>query len=203
MVKHFIQDAVKGETRMQQPQANAPRDKGIATLGGGCFWCTEAVFTELKGVEKVESGYSGGITPNPTYEQVSTGKTGHAEVIQITFDPRQISYREILHIFFTTHDPTTPNRQGPDIGPQYRSTILHHNKQQKETAEQVIKEIDQARIWNKPVVTELKAFKAFYKAEDHHHEYYRLNPEQPYCAVVISPKLAKFRKQYHDRLKNQ
>ena len=184
-------------------QAFAREDREIATLGGGCFWCTEAVFTELKGVEKVESGYSGGAVPNPTYEQVCTGKTGHAEVIQITFDPKVISYREILQVFFSTHDPTTPNRQGADVGPQYRSVIFYHNEEQKETAEQVIREVNETGIWSKPVVTELEPFKAFYKAEDYHHEYYKRNPEQAYCRVVISPKLSKFRKQYHVRLKNQ
>jgi len=151
----------------------------------------------------VKSGYSGGTVPNPTYEQVCTGKTGHAEIIQITFDPEVISYEEILRVFFATHDPTTPNRQGADIGPQYRSIILYHNQEQKRAAEQVIKEVNESGIWKKPVVTELVPFKAFYKAEGYHQEYFRRNPEQAYCQVVISPKLAKIRKQYAGRLKNQ
>ena len=183
-------------------QDDIRKDREIATLGGGCFWCTEAVFTELKGVEKVESGYSGGKVPNPTYEQVCTGKTGHAEVIQITFDPEVISYEEILRVFFATHDPTTPNRQGAYIGPQYRSIILYHNQEQKRAAEQVIKEVNESGMWKKPVVTELVPFKAFYEAEGYHQEYFRRNPEHSYCQFIISPKLAKIRKQYAGRLKN-
>ncbi|WP_455363425.1 peptide-methionine (S)-S-oxide reductase MsrA [[Eubacterium] cellulosolvens] len=184
-------------------QGSIRKDVEIATLGGGCFWCTEAVFTELKGMEKVESGYSGGVVPNPTYEQVCTGKTGHAEVIQITFDPEVISYRDILRVFFAAHDPTTPNRQGSDIGPQYRSIILYHDEDQREAAEQVIKEVNESGTWKRPVVTELVPFNAFYRAEDYHQEYYERNPEKAYCRVVITPKLAKIRKRYRDRLKNR
>ena len=172
-----------------------------ATLGGGCFWCTEAVFDDLKGITEVESGYSGGDVANPTYEQVCTGRTGHAEVVQVTFDPGLISYEDILRIFFTVHDPTTLNRQGNDVGPQYRSIILYHDDAQKRSAEKVIQEIAAAKIWDDPIVTELSPFRAFYKAEDYHQEYFANNPNQGYCRVVIAPKVAKFRKHYSDRLK--
>ncbi len=172
-----------------------------ATLGGGCFWCTEAVFDDLKGITEVESGYSGGDVANPTYEQVCTGRTGHAEVVQVTFDPGLISYEDILRIFFTVHDPTTLNRQGNDVGPQYRSVIFYHDDAQKRSAEKVIQEIAAAKIWDDPVVTELSPFRAFYKAEDYHQEYFANNPNQGYCRVVIAPKVAKFRKHYSDRLK--
>lgn len=173
----------------------------VATLGGGCFWCTEAVFDELKGVEHVESGYSGGTVPTPTYEQVCTGTTGHAEVVQIAFDPKVISYKEILQVFFTVHDPTTLNRQGADAGTQYRSVIFYHNEEQKKTAEQVIKEIEAAKIWDAPIVTQVVPSKAFYMAEDYHQEYFKRNPYQGYCRVVIAPKVAKFREHYREKLK--
>jgi len=172
----------------------------VATLGGGCFWCTEAVFRELKGVIKVESGYSGGTVANPSYQQVCTGKTGHAEVAQITFDPQTISYKEILEIFFTVHDPTTLNRQGPDAGTQYRSVIFYHNNQQKVMAEQVIKEITNAGIWDAPIVTQVEPLTAFYKAEDYHQQYFENNPGQPYCQIVIAPKVRKFREHYREKL---
>jgi len=173
----------------------------IATLGGGCFWCTEAVFSELKGVEKTESGYSGGIIQNPTYEQVCTGRTEHAEVVQITFDPKVITFKEILQIFFTTHDPTTRNRQGADVGTQYRSVIFHHDEEQRKIAEQVIAEINASKIWNKPIVTEVTPFQSFYKAEDYHQEYFKSNPIQPYCQLIIAPKVAKLRNNYRDKLR--
>ncbi|MGD0177014.1 MAG: peptide-methionine (S)-S-oxide reductase MsrA [Candidatus Bathyarchaeia archaeon] len=172
----------------------------VATLGGGCFWCTEAVFADLKGVVKVESGYSGGTVANPTYQQVCTGRTGHAEVVQITFDPEMISYKEILKIFFTVHDPTTLNRQGADVGTQYRSVIFHHNNQQKVAAEQVIKEITNAGIWDAPIVTQVEPLKAFYKAEDYHQRYFENNPGQQYCQIVIAPKVRKFREHYREKL---
>jgi len=175
--------------------------KEQATLAGGCFWCLEAVYEQLKGVEKVESGYSGGMVPNPSYRQVTTGATGHAEVVQITFDPAIISFRELLEVFFTIHDPTTLNRQGADVGTQYRSAILYHDEEQNAVAEQVIREITQAGVWDKPIVTEVTPFDAFYKAEDYHQEYYRNNTYQPYCQVVIAPKVAKFRQKYLDKLK--
>ncbi len=173
----------------------------IATLGGGCFWCLEAVYDQLKGVEHVESGYSGGTVPNPTYEQVCTGTTGHAEVVRITFDPQQISYREILEVLFDIHDPTTLNRQGADVGTQYRSVIFYHDEEQKATAEQVIRELDQAGVWNAPIVTEVVPFQAFYEAEDYHQEYFARNGRQPYCRAVVAPKVAKFQKLYLTRLK--
>ncbi len=176
-------------------------DKEVATLAGGCFWCLEAVFVDLKGVEKVESGYAGGMVPNPTYQQVCTGNTGHAEVVQVTFDPKVISFKELLGVFFTIHDPTTLNRQGADVGTQYRSAIFYHTPEQKAVAEQVIKEINAAGIWHAPIVTEVAPFTAFYRAEDYHQEYYQNNSDQPYCRAVIAPKVAKFRQHYLAKLK--
>jgi peptide-methionine (S)-S-oxide reductase len=173
----------------------------VATLGGGCFWCTEAVFSDLKGVVKVESGYSGGTVANPSYEQVCTGRTGHAEVAQIAFDPDVISYKGILEVFFTVHDPTTLNRQGADVGSQYRSVIFYHNSEQRAVAEQVIREITAAGIWDAPIVTQVEPLKAFYKAEDYHQQYFENNPRQPYCQIVVAPKVRKFREHYRDRLK--
>lgn len=171
------------------------------TLGGGCFWCLEAIYRELRGVEKIVSGYSGGSVPNPSYEEVSTGTTGHAEVVQITFDPRVISFREILEVFFTIHDPTTLNRQGADVGTQYRSMILYHTPEQKAVAQEVIAELEAAKVWDAPIVTEVTPFKAFYQAEEYHQEYFERNPHQPYCRLVIAPKVAKFRKQFLAKLK--
>jgi peptide-methionine (S)-S-oxide reductase len=173
----------------------------LATLGGGCFWCTEAIFRDLKGVEKVESGYSGGTVPNPSYKQVCSGTTGHAEVVQVTFDPTILSFGDLLRIFFTIHDPTTLNRQGADAGAQYRSIILYHNNEQRTVAEDVIKEVTSEGIWNAPIVTQLVPFEVFYKAEDHHQEYFQNNPYQPYCQMVIAPKVRKFRQHYQERLK--
>jgi peptide-methionine (S)-S-oxide reductase len=175
--------------------------KEIATLAGGCFWCLEAVFDDLKGVEDVVSGYSGGKFPNPTYKQVCTGATGHAEVVQVTFDPYRISYKDILEVFFTIHDPTTLNRQGGDVGTQYRSAIFYHSPEQKTTAEQVIQELSAAHLWGRPIVTEIQPFTRFYPAEDYHQEYFAHNAQQPYCQIVIAPKVAKFRKHYLERLK--
>ena len=175
--------------------------KETITFGGGCFWCTEAIFEQVNGVEKVESGYSGGHVPNPSYEQVCSGATGHAEVSQITFDPKLISLKDVLEVFFTVHDPTTLNRQGNDVGTQYRSVIFYRNDAQKTGAEQAIKEIEAAKIWDGRIVTELAPFKMFYKAEDYHQEYFRLHGEQPYCRAVIAPKVAKFRAHFRDRLK--
>jgi peptide-methionine (S)-S-oxide reductase len=172
-----------------------------ATLAGGCFWCTEAVFSELKGVEKVESGYSGGDVPSPTYEQVCDGDTGHAEVVNVTFNPDVITYRQLLEIFFTVHDPTTPDRQGADVGTQYRSAIFYHDQRQKEVAEEVIREVDASKIWDGPIVTELSPLVAFYKAENYHQEYFIRNPRQGYCTIVIAPKVLKFRKKYSAMLK--
>jgi len=181
--------------------AVASKHKELTTLGGGCFWCTEAVFSVVKGVEKVESGYSGGTLADPTYEQVSTGRTGHAEVVQVTFDPKVISFKEILEIFFSTHDPTALNRQGPDVGPQYRSVILYHNEEQKTTALRVIKELSEEQIWDAPIVTKVEPFKAFYKAENYHKDYFKSHPEQAYCRLIIAPKIVKLRDLYLSKLK--
>ncbi|TRO52691.1 peptide-methionine (S)-S-oxide reductase [Candidatus Bathyarchaeota archaeon] len=175
--------------------------KEVATLAGGCFWCTEAVFSIVKGVEKVEPGYSGGSVPNPTYDQVSSGTTGHAEAVQLTFDPSAISFREILEVFFATHDPTTLNRQGPDIGTQYRSVIFYHNPEQKTTAEKVIAELNKDGIWEAPIVTRIEPFSAFYLAEKYHRDYYKRNSDQPYCQQVITPKLVKLQQRFLGKLK--
>ncbi|HJV52742.1 MAG TPA: peptide-methionine (S)-S-oxide reductase MsrA [Noviherbaspirillum sp.] len=172
-----------------------------ATLGGGCFWCLEAVYQELKGVQHVESGYAGGHLPDPTYEQVCEGTTGHAEVVRVTFDPGMVGYREILEIFFTIHDPTTPNRQGNDVGTQYRSVIFYHTPEQQEIAKQVIAAM--ANVWDAPIVTELKPAQDYYKAEDYHQNYFRQHPLQGYCAFVVAPKVAKFRKVFADKLTTQ
>jgi peptide-methionine (S)-S-oxide reductase len=173
----------------------------LATLAGGCFWCLEAVFDELKGVESVESGYSGGHVQSPSYAQVCDGNTGHAEVVQVTFDPQVLSYKDLLTVFFTIHDPTTPNRQGTDIGTQYRSVIFYHHEGQKKEAEAVIREIVAAKLWDDPVVTEVIPFDRFYIAEDYHQEYFRKNPFQGYCRAIIAPKVAKFRHKFAERLK--
>ena len=173
----------------------------VATLAGGCFWCLEAVFNDLQGVESVVSGYSGGHVPHPTYEQVCDDATGHAEVVQISFDPAVISYRDLLQVFFTVHDPTTLNRQGPDAGTQYRSAIFYHSPDQKATAEEVMRELTEAGVWSDPIVTEVRPFEVFYPAEDYHQRYFERNPNQPYCRMVVAPKVAKFRKQYLSRLK--
>lgn len=179
----------------------ADSQQEIATLGGGCFWCLEAVYQQITGVNQVVSGYAGGSMPNPTYKEVSTGQTGHAEVVQLTYNPAEISYRDILKVFFTIHDPTTPNRQGADIGPQYRSIIFFQDNDQRLVAEEVIREIKNAEIWNAPLVTELEQYSNFYPAEDYHQNYFRDNPQQPYCQVVIAPKVAKFRQKYFNMLK--
>ena len=174
----------------------------VATLGGGCFWCLEPVYEELRGVEKVESGYSGGHVPNPTYRQVCSETTGHAEVVQITFDPEVISFREILGVFFAIHDPTTLNRQGADVGESYRSAIFYHDEEQRRVAEETIAELEAEGLWNAPIVTEVTPFDAYYRAEDYHQEYFRRNEAQPYCRLIIEPKVAKFRAQHLDRLKS-
>ena len=166
----------------------------IATLGGGCFWCTEAVYQELKGVTQIVSGYAGGAVSNPTYEQICTGTTGHAEVVQLTYDPDVVSYRKILEVFFTIHDPTTLNRQGNDTGTQYRSVVFYHTAEQRDIARQVITEM--GCVWDAPLVTELSPVPVFYRAEDHHQNYYRQHPDQGYCAFVVATKVAKFRKMF-------
>jgi len=181
--------------------ASSAAQTETATLGGGCFWCTEAIFRSLKGVESVESGYSGGHTKNPTYQEVCTGETGHAEVIQITFNPQVISFTEILEVFFETHDPTSLNRQGADAGTQYRSVIFYHTPHQKELAEKYISQLNSENVYRKPVVTEVTQFEKFYKAENYHQNYFANNRSQGYCQFVIVPKIEKFRKIFKDKLK--
>jgi peptide-methionine (S)-S-oxide reductase len=173
----------------------------MATLGGGCFWCLEAVFEQLQGVTSVVSGYAGGAAPNPSYEQVCTGTTGHAEVVQITFDPKVIGYRELLQIFFTIHDPTTPNRQGGDVGTQYRSVIFYHTPDQEAAAKEVIEKLGASGTWENPIVTTVEKYEGFYPGEEYHQGYYRRNRERPYCQAVIGPKLAKLRRGYLEKLK--
>jgi peptide-methionine (S)-S-oxide reductase len=172
-----------------------------ATLGGGCFWCLEAVFQELKGVQKVESGYMGGKTLNPTYKDVCSGMTGHAEVIRITFDPQNISYREMLQIFFVMHDPTTLNRQGNDTGTQYRSVVFYNSPEQQQVALSVMREVEEKKIWDSPIVTQLQPEEIFYKAEDYHQGYFNQNSQQPYCQLVVAPKVAKLRKKFIENVK--
>jgi peptide-methionine (S)-S-oxide reductase len=181
--------------------ARAKPEQEVATLGGGCFWCLEAPFDQLEGVEQVTSGYAGGHVPEPSYGQVSSGTTGHAEVVQVHFDPDVISFRDLLEVFFSLHDPTTPDRQGYDVGPQYRSIILCHSPEQEQTAREVIEELASEAIWDAPIVTEVVPLAAFYPAEDYHQEYYRRNPERAYCRMVIAPKMEKLRKSFRSRLK--
>jgi peptide-methionine (S)-S-oxide reductase len=178
-----------------------PPGKEIATLAGGCFWCLEAVYDQLKGVESVESGYMGGHTPDPSYKQVCEGDTGHAEVVRVTYDPKVVSFRDLLDVFFVIHDPTTLNRQGNDVGTQYRSAIFYHSAEQKRAAEEAIEAVGEAGLWDDPLVTELAPAADFYLAEDYHQEYFQTNPYQPYCQAVVAPKVAKFRKKFFDRLK--
>jgi peptide-methionine (S)-S-oxide reductase len=187
----------------KQQTSGETRQLEVATLGGGCFWCLEAIYEQLQGVDRVTSGYAGGVVAVPTYEQVCTGTTGHAEVVQITFDPSVITFKDLLHIFFTIHDPTTLNRQGADVGTQYRSAIFYHSEEQRATAAEVIQELEGEKVWDAPIVTELAPFTRFYEAEDYHQEYYQRNGGQPYCRVVIAPKVAKFRKRYFERLKQR
>jgi len=173
----------------------------MATFGGGCFWCVEAIFERVSGVQLVQSGYSGGHVANPNYKQITTGMTGHAEVVQISFNPEQVSYVELLEIYFKTHDPTTLNKQGADVGTQYRSIVLYHHDEQRKQAEKVIEELGSAGIWNNPIVTQVEPFEEFYKAEDYHQEYFENNPNQGYCRVVIQPKVDKFEKVFREKLK--
>ena len=178
-------------------------NKEVATLAGGCFWCLEAVFDDLRGVVSVESGYAGGDVPDPTYRQVCAGTTGHAEVVQVTFDPQVLTFRELLEVFFTIHDPTTLNRQGPDVGSQYRSAVFYHSPEQKEIAEKTIAELNAEGIWDSPIVTEVVPLEEFYVAEDYHQEYYAQNSSQPYCRAVVAPKVAKFRQKFLGKLKSR
>jgi peptide-methionine (S)-S-oxide reductase len=179
------------------------KKREVATLAGGCFWCLEAVFDDLRGVESVESGYAGGHVPHPTYREVCEGTTGHAEVVQVTFDPQVISFRELLEVFFAIHEPTTLNRQGADIGTQYRSAIFYHSPEQKEIAERTITDLNVEGIWGTKIVTEVVPLKDFYVAEDYHQEYYAQNPDQPYCRMVVEPKVNKFRQKFLEKLKSR
>jgi peptide-methionine (S)-S-oxide reductase len=190
----------KAEAPAEPPKVGASE---LATFGGGCFWCTEAVFLQLKGVQKVVSGYSGGHVKNPTYEQICTGTTGHAEVIQVTYDPSVVSYTELLEVFWRTHDPTTKDRQGNDIGPQYRSVIFYHNPEQKKLAEEYKKKIDEAKVYSDPLVTEITPISEFFPAEQYHQNYYAQNSRQPYCMVIIGPKLEKLKTIFKDKLKEK
>jgi peptide methionine sulfoxide reductase msrA/msrB len=173
----------------------------IATLAGGCFWCLEAAFAGLKGIQKVTSGYTGGVVNNPTYEKVCRGDTGHAEAVQIVFDPKLVSYKDLLKVFFTLHDPTTINRQGADVGTQYRSAIFYHDEDQKQTAHEVIRDLETSKVWESPIVTQVVPLEKFWPAEEYHQQYYRRNPGNSYCRAVIAPKVSKLRQQYFDRLK--
>jgi len=195
--------ANEGDDQAQPNSAESDSSAKLekATFGGGCFWCTEAVYRELKGVYSVVSGYSGGSTENPTYKEVSTGLTGHAEVIQVEYDPRQIQFVELLEVFWKTHDPTTLNRQGADVGPQYRSVVFYRNDAQRQVAEQYKKKLDESGAFSSPIVTEISPFKKFFSAEDYHQDYFQLNKRQPYCSMVIQPKLEKFRRVFKDKLK--
>jgi len=185
---------------MSQPP-NESKNLEVATLAAGCFWCTEAAFSIIKGVERIEPGYTGGSVPNPTYEEVSTGTTGHAEAAQIYFDPKVISYKQILEIFFTIHDPTSLNRQGADVGTQYRSAIFYNSPQQKETAQKLIEELAKEEIWSTPIVTEVVPLKIFYNAETYHKDYYKKHPKEAYCQAVITPKIAKLQAHFIDKIK--
>lgn len=193
--------AVEQSVAQRQAEKKMNPAKQVATFGAGCFWCTEAVFLNVKGVEKVESGYSGGKVKNPTYREVCTGLTGHAEVTQITFDPAVVSYESLLEVFWNTHDPTTLNRQGADEGTQYRSVVFYHNEEQKKIAEEYKKQLEASRVFKNPIVTEISPFTEFFKAEDYHQNYYALNPNQGYCQYVIRPKVEKFKKQFASKLK--
>jgi peptide-methionine (S)-S-oxide reductase len=193
---------VSAEAQKPSTAKNMNESKQVATFGAGCFWCTEAVFLNVKGVEKVESGYSGGKIKNPSYREICTGTTGHAEVTQITFDPKIVSFEELLEVFWNTHDPTTLNRQGADEGTQYRSIVFYHNEEQKKTAEAYMKQLEASKIYKNPIVTEISLLTNFYKAEDYHQNYYALNPNQGYCQYVIRPKVDKFKKQFAAKLKH-
>jgi peptide-methionine (S)-S-oxide reductase len=192
--------SLKNDLAMQYDTLN-PKNLEVATLGAGCFWCVEAVFDELNGVEKSVSGYTGGTTTNPTYKEICYENTGHVEVVNVYFDPQIVSFEDILRVFFRVHNPTTLNRQGNDVGPQYRSAIFYHSDEQKASAEKIIAEIEQSKLWDNKIVTEVTKAVPFYVAEDYHQEYYKLNGGAPYCSFVISPKMAKFRKDFKDKLK--
>ncbi len=190
----------KTSNPMNQSIENPNNNFQLATIGGGCFWCLEAIFMEVRGIESVTSGYSGGTVKNPAYREVTTGRTGHAEVVQIKFDPEVIRFKDILEIFFHLHDPTTLNRQGADVGTQYRSVIFYHNEDQEKTAREVFNDIDASDLWDDPLVTEISPLTAFYVAEDYHQNYFQNNPSQPYCTFVIGPKMQKLRKLFKDKV---
>lgn len=189
------------ESNTETKEMKIAEDRAVITLGGGCFWCTEAVFQRLKGVDTVISGYMGGTVKNPSYREICTGTTGHAEVIQVIYNPKMLTVTEILEVFFATHDPTTLNRQGADVGTQYRSVVFYHNEEQRKTTEEIIQELNKAKIYNSPIVTQVAKADVFYPAEDYHQNYYNLNSNQSYCAYVITPKLEKFQKVFRDKLK--
>lgn len=191
---------VKSENITQNTMNQENSQYEYATLGGGCFWCLEAIFSELRGIQSVSSGYSGGKISNPTYREVTSGSTGHAEVVQLVFDPQQISYRDILEVFFHLHDPTTLNRQGADVGTQYRSVIFYHNEEQEKVARKAFQETDASELWENPLVTEISPMGEFFIAEDYHQNYYKNNPNQPYCTFVISPKIGKLRSLFKEKL---
>jgi peptide-methionine (S)-S-oxide reductase len=193
--------AASNNKALPKTKVVVPKGKAVATLAAGCFWAVEAMFNQLKGVEKVEPGYAGGSLVNPSYEQVCTDTTGHAETVNIIFDPKQISYGELVKVILTVTDPTTLNRQGPDVGTHYRSAIFYHNDAQKQAAQEAIREVTAARIWKDPIVTTVVPFANFYRAEDYHFNYYSLNPNQPYCQMVVRPKIEKFHKEFKDQLK--
>ena len=197
--------AQRGKGKRMEPlpktAVTVPEGREVATLAGGCFWCVEAIVQELRGVDEARSGYAGGAVENPTYEQVCTGRTGHAEAVQVVFDPKVLSYRDLLRVFMTTHDPTTLNRQGADVGTQYRSAIFTHSAEQAKVAREVIAEIEKAKLYRNPIVTEVTEFTNFYPAEEYHRDYFRRNPNQGYCQVVIAPKVAKFREKHREKLK--
>lgn len=196
-----LTDEQPNQREHETPPQEQRSELAVATLGGGCFWCLEPLFASLRGVVSVTAGYAGGQVAHPSYEQVCAGTTGHAEVAQIVFDPTQITYRDLLYIFFTAHDPTTLNRQGADVGEQYRSVILPHSDEQRTTAEAVIQELTEQRLYDRPIVTTIEPYTGFYAAEDYHQHYFANHPDAPYCAVVIAPKVAKFRTHYAERLK--
>jgi peptide-methionine (S)-S-oxide reductase len=198
-----FKDPSRAKNEVGKKSMNEKTELRLATFGSGCFWCTEAIFERLDGVEKAVSGYSGGSVENPTYEQVCAGTTGHAESIQITYDPSKISYDALLEVFWKTHDPTTKNRQGNDVGPQYRSVIFYHDAEQKSLAESYKAKLESERIWNRPIVTEIAPFTRFWPAEVYHQNYYDTNPSKSYCALVITPKIEKFKKIFKDRLKSR
>lgn len=198
----FLALAMTAGAQTNQSKKNMSESLQLATFGGGCFWCTEAVFLDVKGVKSVVSGYAGGAVKNPTYREVCSGLTGHAEVIQIAFDPAVVSYTDLLEIFWNTHDPTTLNRQGADVGTQYRSVVFYHSDEQKQAAELYKKQLDASKVFKSPIVTEISPIPVFYKAEDYHQNYFALNPEQGYCQYVIRPKVEKFKKQFGAKLKS-